>query len=116
MYRNADIANFFWNCEEYGSSVGGCTDNGITEEQEEFLEIYGGYITAHRGQEIPDKYQALSYNPNTGIVVLGGADSWSTHYRALVKVVQENGEWKIDGAGEINIPEEVIGNMYDNNR
>ena len=115
MYRNSLIANFFWNCDEYGSSLEGCTDNKIDGEQREFAEIYGGSVLAERGQDMPKRYSLLSYNEKTGIVYLKG-ESWShPNYRVLVKMVQENGMWKIDGAGEINIPKNIIKRMYDNN-
>lgn len=115
MYRNSLIANFFWNCDEYGSSLEGCTDNKIDGEQREFAEIYGGSVLAERGQDMPQRYSLLSYNEKTGIVYLKG-EGWShPNYRVLVKMVQENGIWKIDGAGEINIPKYLIDGMYDNN-
>ena len=115
MYRNSLIADFFWNCDEYGSSIEGCTDNKIDGEQREFAEIYGGSVLAERGQDVPHKYSLLDYNENTGIVYLKG-EGWShPNYRVLVKMVQENGMWKIDGAGEINIPKNIIKRMYDNN-
>ena len=115
MYRNSLIANFFWNCDEYGSSLEGCTDNKIDGEQREFAEIYGGSVLAEGGQDVPQRYSLLSYNEKTGIVYLKG-EGWShPNYRVLVKMVQENGIWKIDGAGEINIPKYLIDGMYDNN-
>ena len=115
MYRNSLIANFFWNCDEYGSSLEGCTDNKIDGEQREFAEIYGGSVLAERGQDMPQRYSLLSYNEKTGIVYLKG-EGWShPNYRVLVKMAQENGMWKIDGAGEINIPKNIIKRMYDNN-
>ena len=115
MYRNSLIADFFWNCDEYGSNIEGCTDNKIDGEQKEFAEIYGGSVLAERGQDMPKRYSLLSYNEKTGIVYLKG-EGWShPNYRVLVKMVQENGMWKIDGAGEINIPKYLIDGMYDNN-
>ena len=115
MYRNSLIANFFWNCDEYGSNIEGCTDNKIGGEQKEFAEIYGGSVLAERGQDMPKRYSLLSYNEKTEIVYLKG-EGWShPNYRVLVKMVQENGMWKIDGAGEINIPKYLIDGMYDNN-
>ena len=115
MYRNSLIANFFWNCDEYGSNIEGCTDNKIDGEQKEFAEIYGGSVLAEQGQDMPKRYSLLSYNEKTGIVYLKG-EGWShPNYRVLVKMVQENGIWKIDGAGEINIPKNIIKRMYDNN-
>ena len=115
MYRNSLIANFFLNCDEYGSSMEGCTDNGIDDEQREFSEIYGGTILAYQGQDMPSKYSLLNYNEKTGIVYLKGEDWPHPNYRVLVKMVQENGIWKIDGAGEINISKNIIKRMYDNN-
>ena len=115
MYRNSLIANFFWNCDEYGSNIEGCTDNKIDGEQKEFAEIYGGSVLAEGGQDVPQRYSLLSYNEKTGIVYLKG-EGWShPNYRVLVKMAQENGMWKIDGAGEINIPKYLIDGMYDNN-
>ena len=115
MYRNSLIANFFWNCDEYGSNIEGCTDNGISDEQREFAKIYGGTVLAYQGQDMPQKYSLLSYNEKMGIIYLKG-EGWShPNYRVLVKVVQENGMWKIDGAGEINIPKSIIKKIYDHN-
>lgn len=115
MFRNSLIANFFWSCDEYGSSVEGCTDNGLNHEQREFAEMYGGTVLAYRGQDMPSKYSLLNYNNNTGIVYLKGEGWIHPNYRVLVKMVQEDGIWKIDGAGEINIPKSIIKKIYDNN-
>ena len=81
------------------------TGKKLTKEEEKFVYDYSFEGDAVLGlQDYPSgKYKVQSYNSKTGYVILKNGDNFSV----TVKMIDVNGKWCVDGAGIINIPENM---------
>ena len=84
----------------------------LSEEEQEFYDKYG-FPPFLDGQDRPDSVELLRYNEKDGYVVARGK-GWKD-YIMYLKVVNEDGQWKVDGAARINIPKHLqtgLGETY----
>lgn len=72
--------------------------NRITEDDElDFDPILAA-------QDAPVKFELESFDPQTGYVIARGVD-WED-FKVVLRIVNENNGWLVDGSGEVNIPDE----------
>lgn len=84
----------------------------LNDEEQEFYDKYGFY-PFQKGQDIPDSVELFRYNEKDGYVIARGK-GWKD-YIMYIKVINEDGQWKVDGAARINIPKHLqtgLGGTY----
>lgn len=84
----------------------------LNDEEQEFYDKYGFY-PFQKGQDTPDSVELLRYNEKDGYVIARGK-GWKD-YIMYIKVINEDGQWKVDGAARINIPKHLqtgLGGTY----
>lgn len=94
-------------CYEEFDEIGECRDFDDLEDEEK--EFYNKYWTHPfgQGQDIPTGFKLVRYNEKNGYVIVKpkSGDHWYK-YLMYIKVINEDGQWKVDGAGRINIPKQ----------
>jgi len=73
----------------------------LSNEEQQFYDKYGFY-PFQKGQDYPDSVELVRYNEKDGYVITKGK-GWKD-YIMYIKVINEDGQWKVDGAARINIP------------
>ena len=73
----------------------------LSNEEQQFYDKYGFY-PFQKGQDYPDSVELVRYNEKDGYVITKGK-GWKD-YIMYIKVINEDGLWKVDGAARINIP------------
>lgn len=84
----------------------------LNDEEQEFYDKYG-FDPFQKGQDNPDSVELLRYNEKDGYVIARGK-GWKD-YIMYIKVINEDGQWKVDGAARINIPKHLqtgLGGTY----
>ena len=93
-----------WLCMEYDDDCY-LNPDSLSYEEEQFLQNYGGHPIRQGNGGFPEKFLLVTYNPETGIATFRGKN-W-LDYKVFVKVIQQDRNWMIDGAGQVNIPKEL---------
>lgn len=73
----------------------------LSNEEQQFYDKYGFY-PFQKGQDAPKEVKFVRYNEKDGYIITNGGE-WKD-YIMYIKVINEDGQWKVDGAGRINIP------------
>lgn len=84
----------------------------LSNEEQQFYDKYGFY-PFQKGQDYPDSVELVRYNEKDGYVITKGK-GWKD-YIMYIKVINEDGQWKVDGAARINIPKHLqtgLGETY----
>ena len=84
----------------------------LSNEEQQFYDKYGFY-PFQKGQDYPDSVELVRYNEKDGYVITKGK-GWKD-YIMYIKVINEDGKWKVDGAARINIPKHLqtgLGETY----
>ena len=80
----------------------------LDEAKEKEPEVGLDFDPILDAQDFPDKgFELESTDEATNYLVVRGKD-WND-FKLTIKVVQENGEWLVDGCGIINIPPDKLG-------
>ena len=77
----------------------------LSYEEQEFYDKYGFY-PFQSGQDYPDAVEFVRYNEKDGYIITRGK-GWGDSYTMYIKVVNEDGQWKVDGVARINIPKHL---------
>ena len=77
----------------------------LSYEEQVFYDNYGFYPFLS-GQDYPDAVEFVRYNEKDGYIITRGK-GWGDSYTMYIKVVNEDGQWKVDGAARINIPKHL---------
>lgn len=94
-------------CDEDINKIDGCSYfDDLEDEEKEFYNKYG-LDPFGQGQDIPTGFKLVRYNEKDGYVIVKpeSGDHWNK-YLMYIKVINEDGQWKVDGAGRINIPKQ----------
>ena len=84
----------------------------LSNEEQQFYDKYGFY-PFQKGQDYPDSVELVRYNEKDGYVITKGKGR--KDYIMYIKVINEDGQWKVDGAARINIPKHLqtgLGETY----
>ena len=76
----------------------------LSNEEQQFYDKYGFY-PFQKGQDAPKEVKFVRYNEKDGYIITNGGE-WKD-YIMYIKVINEDGQWKVDGAGRINIPKHL---------
>ena len=85
----------------------------LSNEEQQFYDKYGFY-PFQKGQGYPDSVELVRYNEKDGYVITKGKGLMKD-YIMYIKVINEDGQWKVDGAARINIPKHLqtgLGETY----
>ena len=77
----------------------------LSYEEQVFYDKYGFY-PFQSGQDYPDAVEFVRYNEKDGYIITRGK-GWGDSYTMYIKVVNEDGQWKVDGVARINIPKHL---------
>ena len=101
VYNNPKFTDDFKT--EYSNYVA-ATNMNICEK--EFYDKYW-FHPFGQGQDIPTGFELVRYNEKDGYVIVKpkSGDHWNK-YLMYIKVINKDGQWKVDGAGRINIPKQ----------
>ena len=106
-YSNYVAATNMNICDEDFDDVDGCRHfDELEDEEKEFYDKYW-FHPFGQGQDIPTGFELVRYNEKDGYVIVKPerGDHWNK-YLMYIKVINKDGQWKVDGAGRINIPKQ----------
>jgi len=76
----------------------------LEPEAQIFYDKYG-FDPFQKGQDVPKEVKFVRYNEKDDYIITNGGE-WKD-YIMYIKVINEDGQWKVDGAGRINIPKHL---------
>lgn len=94
-------------CDEDFDEVDGCRHFDDLEDEEKRFYDKHGIDPFIQGQDTPTGFKLVRYNEKDGYVIVKpeSGDFWRKYFM-YIKVVNEDGKWKVDGIGRLNIPKQ----------